>query len=102
MPNAVLTARKAHHIFPDKALHPEPAHIIPAHRVQQLRQVAQAVFPVFVFGGGLHQRLFDMGRRGKIRRTHAQIVQRAPLGLQRHLAVVQRGENFRAEQLQTL
>src|SRR5699024_9918468 len=53
-------------------------------------------------GGGVQQRLPDVGRRGKVGRAHAQVVDRAALSFQSHLLVVQGRENLVPEQLHPL
>ena len=97
MADAVLAAGKTHHLVGGDGIHAEAALVVGADGVQQFRQIAQTVFPVFVLFGGFDERLLDMGCRGKIRRAHAQVIQMTALGLQRNLFVVECGKDLGTE-----
>src|SRR5699024_7021594 len=98
---AFLAAIAAGHLVGGD-VHPEAALVVAADRGEHLGDVPQAVLPVFGVGGRAGQRLDDVGRGGKVRRAHAQVVDRAALGLQRHFLVVQGREDLVPEQLHPL
>ena len=67
VPDAVLTAGKAHDLVRRDAVDGKPPLVIIAYGMQHLRQVTQTVFPVVVVLGGVDQRLLQVVGGGKIR-----------------------------------
>ena len=101
MAHALLASIDAHHLIRRDG-HAEPPLVVAAHGVQQLRQVPQAVLPVVLVLGCVHERLLHMGRGLKVRRAHRQVEQGAALCLQGNLALVQGRKDLVAKQVETL
>ena len=101
MPHALLRAiARGYHVGRD-ALDAKTTGIVVAHRLLELRHVAQGVLPHLRILSGLGQRLHDMRVRGEIRRTHRKVVDRTAPFLEGDAAGVEGGKHLGAKAVET-
>ena len=96
MPHTVLSS-VAGLDFVSREIHPVALFVIGYDRSHEFVGIPKRIFPIVLVRSGIRKGLFDMGRRFKIGRADAQIVDFLSGFLEFNPPVIQCGKNFFSE-----